>query len=88
MNASARAQQSDAAVVGGSVLPDAPDPGSSTDLEPQAPPPQSSGKNTCNISGTVLDTNDDVVQGGPGRDTATIDPFDARSGVEVIHFAT
>lgn len=63
MNASARAQQSDAAIVGGSVLPDAPDLGSSTDLEPQAPPPQSSSKNTCNISGTVLDTNDDVVQG-------------------------
>jgi hypothetical protein len=36
----------------------------------------------------ALDGNDDVVQGGPGRDTATIDPFDARSGVEVIHFAT
>lgn len=55
----AQAQQRGEAALATSVLPDAPDMGAGRDDAGQS---QSAEKGTCTISGTVLDTNNEVVQ--------------------------
>ena len=63
MTISARAQQSETTVASKAGLPDAPGLGAGGDDAGQNQWSQSPGKGTCTISGTVLDTNDDVIQG-------------------------
>lgn len=63
MSLSARAQQSETTVAAKPELPGAPGLGAGVDDVGENQLSQSANKGTCMISGTVLDTNDDVIQG-------------------------
>ncbi len=60
---SARAQQNSAAVTATAELPNAPAVGSGVVAAGQDPSSQSANQGSCTITGTVLDSNGDVIQG-------------------------